>query len=463
MSANPPAAGTRRPTRSRLPLRAAAIVLIGAPATLGAQGPPAQVVRGPVATYWVSADTRAGMGAMAGAGLGGMLGMLAGRAPEAVRSLELRLGSSQAASGPPQAAHQVPPGLGMGASLPLVSPEPVAATPSEPGERTLPQGMEQPKGRMLIFWGCGEKVGPGQPVVIDFSKIGPGQPMPALVSREVRAPRGPAFDRSTTYGAWPNERDRQPVPAQGSLRGEHAVRGNYAPEIRFAVDRHDFMAPAALTATRGATGSQQLAWKAIDGATGYFLSAVGAGAGSGGGTDVVMWTSSAVQEMGAALNGYVPPAEVARLVRERVVLAPDRTDCQVPADVSAAMPAGMLNFVAYGDELDVVFPPRPADPKLPWDQQYAVKLRLKSTSITPLGDGLAGLMGGGGRGAPPAGAGSPAAGGAAAPAPAVEAPTADTAGAPAPSPSSQPAPSVGGVPTEAVEQGVRVLRGLLGR
>ncbi len=436
---------------------AAAAAVIGAPALVAAQSAPQQVVRGPIATYWVTADTTAGLGAMSGAGLGGMLGMLGGRAPSAVRSLDLRLGSTLASSGPPAAAHAIPPGLAMGASLPLLTPEPTRAAPPEPGERDLPQGMEQPKGRMLIFWGCGEKAGPGQPVVIDFSKIGAGQSMPNLVSRSIRLPRGPSFGTSKTYGAWPNETDRTQVPANASLRGEHLVKGNYSPDIRFVVERQDFMAPVELTAARTPAGSQQLSWKAIEGATGYFMSAFGAGTSEsgGGGTDIVMWTSSAVQEMGGSLTDHLPPAEVARMIRERVVLPPQRTDCQIPAEATAAMPAGMLNFIAYGDQLDVVFPPRPADPKVPWEQQYAVKLRLKSTSLTPLGEGLGGMSG--------AGRGSGTTRGAA-PAPALGSGSDASAGT---APAGQPAQGAGGMPTDAVEQGVkegvRVLRGLFGR
>jgi hypothetical protein len=47
----------------------------------------------------------------------------------------------------------------------------------------------------------------------------------------------------------------------------------------------------------------------------------------------------------------------------------------------------MLNFIAYGDELNVVHPPRPKDPKQVWEQIYAVKVRLKSTGMTMLAEG----------------------------------------------------------------------------
>ncbi len=68
--------------------------LLAAPALLAARTSH-QVVTGPVATYWLNADTSAGLGAMAGGGIGGVLGMLAGRSPAAIRTLDLQLGSSR--------------------------------------------------------------------------------------------------------------------------------------------------------------------------------------------------------------------------------------------------------------------------------------------------------------------------------------------------------------------------------
>jgi hypothetical protein len=458
----------RRIHAHRVPVRRLAAAALAAAAPIAfAQTPAQQVVRGPVATYWLTADTVSGLGAMGagGAGAGALLGMLSGRAGAdgPSRTLDLRLGSSQAASGAPQAAHLIPPGMAMGAQLPLVTPE--AARPEPPGrDRQLPEGVEQPRGRMLIFWGCGETVGPGQPVIIDFSKVAAGQPVPNLVSRSVRAPRGPAAGTSRTYGHWPNERDRQSVPGQASLRGEHQVKGNYSPDIRFAIERHDFMPGVELASARAGGGGQAMSWKPVAGATGYFMAAFGGTQdGAGGGVDMVMWTSSAVQETGGALTDHVPPAEVARLIRERVVLPPDRTECTVPAEVTKAMPMGMLSFVAYGDELNLAHPPRPQDPRVPWDMQWAVKLRLKSTTMVPLGEGMAGLAGARG----PRG-GSDASAPASAPAPAADgqsAPPAEAGAQPAPSPAAGGIPGLPGLPGagEAVDQGVRVLRGIFGR
>jgi hypothetical protein len=139
----------RQPTRQRPELppfgAAAAVALLAAPAMLSAQSTPPQVVRGPTATYWPTADTSSGLAAMASGGIGGMLGMLAGRSPAALLTLDLRLGSSQPPTGERQAEHLIPPTRSMGASLPLVTPQPAKA-PAEPAERAVQEGVRVLRG-----------------------------------------------------------------------------------------------------------------------------------------------------------------------------------------------------------------------------------------------------------------------------------------------------------------------------
>jgi hypothetical protein len=90
--------------------------------------------------------------------------------------------------------------------------------------------------------------------------------------------------------------------------------------------------------------------------------------------------------MGHQLMDYLPPAEVQRLIRDKVVMNPQTTECTVPGGIFKSDGA-MLNFIAYGDELNVVHPPRPKDPKQVWEQIYAVKVRVKSTGMTMLAEG----------------------------------------------------------------------------
>jgi hypothetical protein len=344
-----------------------AFAFAAVPILAGAQQ---QVVKAPIAVYWMSAETAAGMSMP---GMPAMAaGMMGGRS-QSGRNLLLQLGSQQAASGEPKAEHDIPPGMNMGPMLPLVTPR---REPAAPRGRETHERMEKPRGRMLIYWGCGDAVRPGQPVVVDFAGVAEGKTPPHMASRAVNRPSGPAFGRSKTYGDWPNAEQPKPVPADASLRGEHLVKGNYSPEIKFALDR-DFMDRVELAAA-----GNTVRWNAIGGATGYFATLLGAQ----GEHEVVFWSSSEVQEMGGALMDYLPPAEVARLVREKVVLPPHTLACAVPGEVLKKAGTPMLNFIAYGDEANFAQPPRPQDPKVAWEPKWAAKVRFKSTASLLMGE-----------------------------------------------------------------------------
>jgi len=358
----------------------AAILAMALPAGLVAQSQnqTQQRTRPPIAVYWMSVETAGGMGMEIPPGMGGFMppGMAGGK------RVKLELGSSQTPSGDPRASHAIPPGLAMGSSLPLVTPRTERAQGRERDDDE-PE-FERPQGRMLIYWGCGERVRAGQPVVFDFARMNPQEAARVFRSVSVSRPRGPATGRNRTYGTWPNAQDGRAVPSQASLRGDHAVTGNYSPDIRFAVDRHDFMESVAfdpINKTRA--GAYAVKWKTVPTATGYFATAMGQGDSQ---NDFVMWSSSEVQVMGQVLMDYLAPAEVARLIRDRVVLAPQTNECQVPAGIFRG-DGSMFNFIAYGDELNLVQPGPPRDPRQVWEQTWAMKLRLKSTAMALLSDG----------------------------------------------------------------------------
>ncbi len=73
------------------------------------------------------------------------------------REMTLRLGSRlPATGGAPKADHFLPEGMRMGASVPLASPEP--GTRDE--DKSAYDKLMRPKGRLLIYWGCGAHVLP---------------------------------------------------------------------------------------------------------------------------------------------------------------------------------------------------------------------------------------------------------------------------------------------------------------
>jgi hypothetical protein len=343
-------------------------------AALGAAVFAAPAAPPPIANYWVDAATTSGFGAgMMSAGgrpnMSQMMNMMSGNAPSYAHTLELRLASKTKAPAAPAANHLIPPGLQMGPSLPLVTPPAAKPVKETYG---MPPGYEKPKGRMLIYWGCGEHAGAGQPTIIDFAKVAAGQVPPGMaamanVARMANVPRS-----APGYGEWPNTRDSRPVPASGSLIGAHKIEGNYSPPIGFTLGQ-DFM-PALNLREAGATpsGAVRLGWTPAPTATGYALTMFGAAQNG----DVLVWSSSKSASMAPALD-YLPPAEVKRLVGTGHVLAPTTNQCVLPAEVAKASPSGMIMMIGYGPE--AYFAEAPKAPK------WTTKVRFKSTASMMLG------------------------------------------------------------------------------
>lgn len=345
----------------------------------GAATAQSQQVTGPVATYWMTAQTSSGMPAMGPGGANPMAimsAMAGGTGPK--HSLFLQLQSSMAASGAPRAAHEPPAALRAGNSLPLA-----VATRSEGSDED--QSWERPDGdapRMLIYFGCGETAGRNQPVVIDLRSNDSARQLAALMAEQrVERQRGPSAGAGRTYAEWPNARARSNVSAESSLVGDHVVKGSYTPDIRFSLTaEQDFLAPLQLTGVDG-TGPHRLGWNSIAGARAYLAYTFGENRAG----DMVVWSSSAVASMPMALPELLAPSERERLLRQRVLLPASTTQCAIPSAVTEAAPESMLRVIAYGDEVNVSYPERPADRSQPWNIQYAVKVRYGSSAGAMLG------------------------------------------------------------------------------
>lgn len=360
------------------------IALVGGLA-LAASTPatPQQQVLPPIARYTIDAGTMSGMAAMGGGGggLGAAMAMMRGGS-QVAHELELRLGSSRTSTGAPKADHFIPAGLRMGKSLPLVTPTPGVA-------QSGPLGQEMPRGRLLLFWGCGEHAPRGQPVVIDFAKLAKGQVPPGLYAQALNLPDDwkVLVSNSTSYGDWPNGRETKQVPANGSLLGAHRIASSYAPEINFTLAQ-DFMAPLNPASSALPSNAVALSWNGLADATGYYAWAMGAKSDGSGNqpTDMVWWTSSATQAFGGPMAEWLAPSTVRRLVDARTVLPPTQTSCTIPAEVKAA--AGevlMTNIYAYGPQADFAFPPRPADAKVPWKPEWIARVRFRSHAMVMAG------------------------------------------------------------------------------
>lgn len=385
-------------TSLRLSIPFLVVLAFSTPASTQGRGgnAPAQEQRvlPPEARYWMGVTTMSGMTAM-GAGMAqggrpsiadmmrGMNGM-----PTEAHTVELRLGSTLAPTGGPEAYHTMPPGAQVNRPIFLQTPEPGLAQAGTTGP------YRQPKGQITFYWGCGETAGPGQPVVLTFDKLMRGENDPelqtlqgAVSAREVSKPTAAT---SKTYGDWPhadrqnkNRELRATFPAGSTLAGPHVVQGTYAPKIEFTLpDGKSYMDAVQYTssAVQG-SGSMALGWTAVQRATGYSIGIMAPERMNDDSANIVMWSSA--DRPATFIQGEdLTPAEVNRLIGLKAVLPASTTSCAIPAEVMKATKEGsMLMFTAFGDEATFVHPARPADVTVPWDQEWFSRVSFKSSRM----------------------------------------------------------------------------------
>lgn len=348
-----------------------AALLTGTAASQSSGGPPLR--------YAMDAATMSGLGAFGsgGGGMGAMMSMMRGGAPEPVRTLNLHHGATTTTTAPAQADHFMPQTAGLGASVRLLPTQRGQATPTD-------QRFEQPSGRLLLFWGCGERAGPGQPVVIDFAKLAKGQIPPGLYMNPVNLPDDWQITdtNSRTYTTWPNGKDDKQVPGNASLLGAHRIASNYSKEINFSL-ADDFMPPLVARTRAAPAGGYALSWGGLDRATGYYAWAMGAKDARGGKpVEMVWWASSKQQAFGGPLWDWISPAGVRRLIEAGTVMPPEQRECAIPAEVVKASGEGMMvNLQAYGPQANFAYPPRPADARKPWNPEWIARVRFRSSTM----------------------------------------------------------------------------------
>ena len=373
------------PSRSVVVTGAVISVFLNIPAALAAPE-----VATPAAQAWIDVATFSGMGMPMGgvAGMGGALGgMLGGkgggdgntfgntRTMSAGRWVDVTV-RARAIPGLDEAQQAVPDGF-LSPALELRTPK-NAPPPARDDDEVTHEPHEKPKGRMLLYWGCGSEIRQGQPKVLDMATASAGDYAKFFVARSATQ-RG--AHSAAGRPVWPSSVDSRMVPATASLVGEHAFSGKGIPDgFRFKVPAAQDLMPALSLDQAEKDGATGLSWNAIATARAYFVSAMGSNAKE----DMVMWTSSELPDTGFGLMDYQTNAAVDRWLKEKVLLTPATTSCSVPKGIFGER-GGMLRLIAYGDELNLVHPPRPKDPKAKWDPVWAVKLRVKAVTNGMLG------------------------------------------------------------------------------
>jgi len=173
------------PRTRRHPITRASYLALPALLACGAASAQNQVVKPTVTQYWMDVATisMAGMEDLPDMGtLGGLMGSMTGmpgmggvsfgatRGMMPGRWLDLAVKSQRKPAGL-EAVQAIPPGQAMGPSLTLL---PVKAQAERPSQRggSVDEVPQQPKGRILFYWGCSDTVRPGQPSILDFAKAG---------------------------------------------------------------------------------------------------------------------------------------------------------------------------------------------------------------------------------------------------------------------------------------------------
>lgn len=374
-------------------LRASVAVAVAAALASGpalAQTKPKQVVKPPIAQAWIDVATFSGMSM--GMGGGNMMNQTLGALMGGGRGGKAEFGYTQTGPGGQwmdvtlytsrntslaEALQSVPAGTGLAPTLKLQEPEKPKPAPKS-NEEPDDWNYEQPKAKLVMYWGCSETVKPGQPKVVDMSTATLGDMVKFFESR--RATKRGAH-AATGRPIWPSREDKRALGDYASIVGEHAFIAAGVPEsFKFTIPAaQDIM--AAMQVRQSDTGSAvMLEWQPVPRARAYFLATMGAL--PGGEEGVVIWTSSELPESGFGLFDYQTNSAVDGWLKDKVLLPPATSHCAVP---KAAAGEGMLRAIAYGTELNLAYPPRPTDPLIAWEPEWNVKIRVKSQSTTMLG------------------------------------------------------------------------------
>ncbi len=270
---------------------------------------------------------------------------------EPQRLLKLTLTTPRKPGGT-KATHALPASASAANNLVLL---PVASETAASGglnEKSIPPEVLKP--RVLLYWGCGTTVRPGQPLVLDTSKADAKDYAPFLASRNLQSKTA---ELSAGQSVWPNATHSQGVAPNSSLVGTHVLSGDGVPaRLQFYLTpQQDFLPPWSLSASGVGDASIALSWPEVANARSYFLSAVG-----NNDEETVVWSSS--QQAGSNIG----------------VLDTSQTQCAIPAGIFSKTSGALLQAVANGQDLTIAQLPRTGDRRVTSAPEWSARVRVKS-------------------------------------------------------------------------------------
>lgn len=314
-----------------------------------------------------------------------------------------------------EAQDLIPSGLNLGKSLTLIPIDPTTPGKSEPTSGKVPD-MEI---KISEYWGCGATVRPGQPKVATFKikgggkTIDPKNPMGGMQGVSFQSTGSMSkgqyvpdrdIDLKPGWVYWPNRKHGKQVPSGARLAGEHKITGDGIPaSMQFQIEQSaDFMPKLALRSQGEATAAVNLSWPSVDRARAYFITGMHMQMLSEHSMAMTVWSSADVPGAGQELHAYLSGSYIDKWLKQKILLPSSTTSCTIPKGILAgssntqggqqmAAP-GMLMMTAYGPESWITYPPKPADPKQPWNPEWSVRLRAKSTASSMLGMDFGGMQ-----------------------------------------------------------------------
>lgn len=288
-----------------------------------------------------------------------------------------------------EAQQLVPSGLGVGKSLVLVPPVVQHSESPQSGGK-----LPDVEVTMRQYWGCGATVRPGQPKVLTIKVKGGQMQASGGLAAGVFVPDRD-IDVKEIYALWPNKKNAKRVSDRSSMVGQHQIVGDGVPEsLKFELGQSaDFMPKIALGSKGEMADPIDVSWQPVARSRAYFLSAMA----MQDERNFVVWSSSEVAGAGDELVNYLTGSYIDKWLKQKVLLSTATTSCTIPKGIFKATGKGdqggmaSLNMIAYGPETNIAWPPKPADPKQPWNPEWNVRVRSKSTSTAMLGMDLSGM------------------------------------------------------------------------
>ena len=313
-----------------------------------------------------------------------------------------------------EAADQIPGGLKLGKSLTLIP-----IDPTKPTQGSTPPGkIPDVTVKITEYWGCGASVRKGQPKVASFTikggnkSIDPNNPMGSMQGVDFQQSGSlsktiPVQDRDIDlkpgWVYWPNRKHGKQVPNGARLAGDHRITGDGIPaSMQFQVqETADFMPKLALRTQGEMTDAIGLNWPTVERARGYHITGMHMQVLGENSYAMTLWSSAEVPGAGQDLHTNLSAGQLDKWLKQKVLLASTATSCTIPKGIfagtsnvegqQATMP-GMLSMTAYGPESWITYPPKPADPKLPWNPEWSVRLRARSSASAILGLDFGGMQ-----------------------------------------------------------------------